>query len=410
MSNYELSSNIGEGGYGVVYLGRDLHSGREVAIKSQQLNTESLNEVLVAHSICSEYLLSPSDVYYTKSNGKTTINIVMDRGVCDLRYAIRKDLIPSHNLRSIAIQMIKAIADLHRHDVVHCDVKTSNFIVFGDYDTIRLTDFGLSELSKRRGIKRYSSYTVPYRPPETFTTKVITKASDVWALGTCLFELLTGIEMFRHSYLEEEFETTYIRSVRNDREERLDVLYGSNVADPSLFRRVVDFATKHDPKERPTAENLLEMLGESYSTVYEYVSPKAIALALTDNTKAYRTSIITEIESLSKTIRIFLLAIYIFDRYYTITRRLRNAKTLAKDLVGLATIRLDLLESRRLTIGMVRIAEALSYKIECPNLLTEMVDDSSIIGNDKRMNRVKDFVLNEMLSSNDTIYYDYILV
>lgn len=86
-----------------------------------------------------------------------------------------------------------AVAYAHRNLVVHRDIKPSNLLVRAD-GSIKLLDFGVARLldTERSDDTRNAPLTLAYAAPEQLTHGAITTATDIYALGLLLFELLTG--------------------------------------------------------------------------------------------------------------------------------------------------------------------------------------------------------------------------
>jgi len=92
-----------------------------------------------------------------------------------------------------ARQTALGLACAHDHDIVHRDVKPANLIVTGDGE-VRVLDFGIARLlgTERRTQEGALVGTFGYLSPEQVRGEEATAASDIWALGVVLYEMLTG--------------------------------------------------------------------------------------------------------------------------------------------------------------------------------------------------------------------------
>src|SRR5262249_18788463 len=94
---------------------------------------------------------------------------------------------------SLFAAVCDAVAYAHANLIVHRDIKPGNVLVRED-GTVKLVDFGIAKLLSEGGgsLTRYAPATTGYSAPEQLTGGAITVATDVYALGMLLFELLCG--------------------------------------------------------------------------------------------------------------------------------------------------------------------------------------------------------------------------
>ena len=97
---------------------------------------------------------------------------------------------------AIAAQIAAVLADVHRVDIVHRDIKPGN-VMITDGGLVKVLDFGIAILRGAGALPRLTQVdrtvgTPPYMSPEQCLGQVVTAASDIYSLGCLLLELLTG--------------------------------------------------------------------------------------------------------------------------------------------------------------------------------------------------------------------------
>jgi hypothetical protein len=112
--------------------------------------------------------------------------------------------LPPLEAAALTAQVADALAEAHRGGIIHCDVKPQNIIVMPD-GSPKLVDFGIARaVSTTSGVRPAEILgSAPYLAPEQARGERLDARTDVYALGTVLFELLTGRPAFTgHSAAE----------------------------------------------------------------------------------------------------------------------------------------------------------------------------------------------------------------
>ena len=188
---YKIGKLIGSGGFAKVYSALDTIEGIQVALKipfDDHVDAEMLN-------------LFRQEARVVARLDHPNILPVKNAEFIDGRFAIATRLgietLESRLTRRISVlktldyidQMISAVACAHECNVLHCDIKPENFILFED-DVVRLTDFGIAKVS-RMTVEGSGSGTVGYMAPEQAMGRP-NKRSDVFSLGLLMYRMLSG--------------------------------------------------------------------------------------------------------------------------------------------------------------------------------------------------------------------------
>jgi hypothetical protein len=213
---YEIVALIGAGGMGEVYRARDTRLGREVALKvlpeSFSRDAERLRrfeqEARAVAALNHPNILAIHDI--GESGGAPFLVSELLEG-----HSLRKELdsgsIPTRRAVDYGTQLAHGLAAAHDKGIVHRDLKPENVFLCTD-GRIKILDFGLAKLTRApisadEGVTQGPSMhettpgivlgTVGHMSPEQVRGEPADARSDIFALGTILYEMFSGQRAFR---------------------------------------------------------------------------------------------------------------------------------------------------------------------------------------------------------------------
>ncbi len=199
VSHYRILEELGSGGMGVVYKAEDLKLKRTVALKflppeltrDKAAKTRFIHEAQAAsalqhHNICTIHEIDET------ADGRLFICMDYYDGET-LKQRITKGPASVAEAVNIARQMAEGLAKAHEARMVHRDVKPANIMVTDDGE-VKILDFGLAKLAGQTKLTRTGTTvgTVMYMSPEQARGGDVDARSDIFSLGSVLYELLTG--------------------------------------------------------------------------------------------------------------------------------------------------------------------------------------------------------------------------
>ena len=253
---YRIQRLLAHGGMASVYEALDLQLHRQVAIKV--LATHLSGDAVFKEKFLTEARVAAS------LNHPNLVNIY-DQGQHDEYTYLVLELVTGTTLRHVlddfetidaerAIELMQAVLEgldaAHRAGIIHRDIKPEN-ILLSNEGRIKLSDFGLARTVDNRTEAKDVLGTVGYMAPELVTGGASTKATDVYACGIMLYEMLTGKRPYQG---EQSMQVAFQHA-------------NSRVPAPSLINpnvtpaldRIVAWATEPKVENRPSdAHALLE--------------------------------------------------------------------------------------------------------------------------------------------------------
>ncbi|HYC90024.1 MAG TPA: protein kinase [Thermoanaerobaculia bacterium] len=258
---YEILSPIGSGGMGEVWRARDRRIGRDVAIKvlpgtfgaSDELVLRFQQEARAAGALNHPGLVTIFDVGTNEGSPYIVMELLDGE---TMREAIDRAVphpLPLRKTIDYAIQIAEALAVAHEKGIIHRDLKPENLFVTTDR-RVKILDFGLAKLAEAKdsdGKQRTGRHltsagivvgTPGYMSPEQVRALPLDHRTDIFSLGSCLYEMLCGRPSFEK---DSAIETMHaVLSVE-------PVPLSTLVPDlPASVEAIVRHCLEKDPRER----------------------------------------------------------------------------------------------------------------------------------------------------------------
>ncbi|GAA0811732.1 serine/threonine-protein kinase [Spirilliplanes yamanashiensis] len=248
---------MARGGYATVYRATQDSVGREVAIKVENRTLDNprdqarfLREAKAAGRMSSHpHVVDLFDVGVTVDQHPY---LIME--LCDGSYLDRMKVSPlgPAEARDLGVKIADALAHSHGAGVLHRDVKPAN-ILYSNFNPAVLADFGLAVLGEMRDSSVTLEVLTPaYAPPEMFRHATPSPAVDVYALCATLYAVMRG--------RPPRWDTDHSPSLIT-----LMDLFNRPIPDlpgvPPQFLEVLRYGMANEPRARPSAAQLCEMLG-----------------------------------------------------------------------------------------------------------------------------------------------------
>ncbi len=202
LGKYEVIEQIGEGGFGKVYRGRDPNINRQVAIKTCTSQSDTIRERFFREAHIAGNLFHPNIV------------TILDFGQDSEPPFIIQEFLEGRDLKELVVekdwelslvkrvhfltQIAEALEFAHANDVIHRDIKPANVRVLPD-DRVKVMDFGIAKLKgQETGLTEtgVAVGTVAYLSPEQLRGETIDHRADLFSFGVLAYELLTYTRPF----------------------------------------------------------------------------------------------------------------------------------------------------------------------------------------------------------------------
>jgi len=273
-SKYRLLGLVGQGQFGRVYCASHRKTGRLVALK--ELNRDRFSTHKFLRELRFLLSLQHENIVTCHAMEQTATGRYLVMDYCEggtLRSLLAEE-VRLHPLQSLSLisQILAGLAHAHTREIVHCDIKPENILLTVNANgwTAKISDFGIARLSQEMTSDEFSNTGSPaYMAPERFYGQY-SIASDLYAVGVLLFEMLVGYRPF--SGIPTELMTAHLNQA---------VQIPASV--PPELQNVIRTALQKLPARRfRSAQAMLEALQSAIAATFDSLSRNWDATTLID--------------------------------------------------------------------------------------------------------------------------------
>ncbi|KEG13754.1 putative serine/threonine-protein kinase Nek1, putative,protein kinase [Trypanosoma grayi] len=256
LKRYIIGEYLGQGSTSDVFNVTDALTKKEYVLK--QMSLESMGdaerlrvkkEILVMNDVD-----HPNIVKFRESfSGDNSVNIIMENCECTLEELIERQQdaggqpFPEEAIIEWMAELLCGLAYLHSRRIVHRDIKTSN-IFLTEKNHVKLGDFGVCTVLTSATVAAHSMIGTPlYFSPEVCEEEAYDERSDVWSLGVVFYEMCTLRRPFEAAHLPALIQQILTKDVAP-----------FNTGLDTRFEEIVRRMLSKDPRDRPTAQDLID--------------------------------------------------------------------------------------------------------------------------------------------------------
>ncbi|HNC24223.1 MAG TPA: serine/threonine-protein kinase, partial [Opitutaceae bacterium] len=265
-NRYDLLSELGKGGMGIVWLALDRELNARVALKflREEMTSEDhalkelKGEVLINRDLAHPNIIKTFDFVTDTRRSAISMEFVDGTNLHKLKLQRPQKCFEVEDVRRWVYQLCDAMHYAHSQRVVHRDIKPANLMV-NDRGDMKLGDFGIGRTvaDTVNRVTRNAAGTPPFMSPQQTMGEKATPADDIYSIGATIYDLLTGEPPFFRGAIREQT----LAKVPPSMAERRKELGRTGDPIPETWERAVAACLAKEPAGRPaTAQAIRELL------------------------------------------------------------------------------------------------------------------------------------------------------
>ncbi|KAL1122879.1 hypothetical protein AAG570_003205 [Ranatra chinensis] len=205
MEKYTITGRIGEGAHGIILRGKEIASGREVALKKvlvkhldEGIPCQIIREIKTMQMANCKYVMELLD-YFPHVLSFVLVFQYMPSGLSEMIHDYDHPMSEAQ-MKSYMVMLLRGVRHLHENGIMHRDLKPANLLI-GEDGILRIGDFGLGRMmwNENRKNKLYTHQIATrwYRAPEIlYGARNYNHTVDLWAVGCIIAEILNKEPLF----------------------------------------------------------------------------------------------------------------------------------------------------------------------------------------------------------------------